>query len=75
MRTEQFRLYQMSMKSVGIMFDVVPFYLTWFVLGIVFLKEDVRHFSQLRHVFRDAKPSCSSLYCVLSWESSKGTQC
>ena len=45
MRTEQFRLYQMSMKSVGIMFDVVPFYLTWFVLGIVFLKEDVRQYN------------------------------
>ena len=43
MRTEQFRLYQMSMKSLGIMFDVVPFYLTWFILGIVFLREDVRY--------------------------------
>ena len=42
MRTEQFRLYQLSLKTLEIMFTVVPFYLTWFILGIVFLKEDVR---------------------------------
>jgi len=41
-RTEQYRLYQMSMKSIGIVFEVLPFYLTWFILGVVFLKEDRR---------------------------------
>lgn len=42
MRAEQYRLYQLSQKTVGIVFDVLPFYLTWFILGIVFLKEDRR---------------------------------
>lgn len=42
MRAEQYRLYQLSQKTVGIVFEVVPFYLTWFILGIVFLKEDRR---------------------------------
>lgn len=44
MRAEQFRLYKLSMKSIGIVFDIVPYYLTWFILTIVFLKDDVRHF-------------------------------
>ena len=43
MRAEQFRLYQISMKSASMVFDVVPFYLTWLILGIVFLKEDVSY--------------------------------
>lgn len=42
MRAEQFRLYKLSMKSIGIVFDIVPYYLTWFILTIVFLKDDVR---------------------------------
>lgn len=43
MRAEQFRLYQISTKSASMVFDVVPFYLTWLILGIVFLKEDVSY--------------------------------
>lgn len=30
------------MKSLSIVFDVLPFYLTWFILIIVFLREDRR---------------------------------
>jgi hypothetical protein len=32
----------MSMKSVGMFFDVLPYYITWFILSIVFLREDVK---------------------------------
>ena len=42
MRTEQYRLYKVSMRSMNMVLDVLPFYLTWFILTIVFLKEDVR---------------------------------
>ena len=42
MRAEQYRLYKVSMRSMSMIFDVIPFYLTWFILTIVFLKEDVR---------------------------------
>ena len=41
MRAEQFRLYQISIHTFSIIFDVIPFYLTWLILIIVFLKEDV----------------------------------
>ena len=41
LRAEQYRLYQISIRMFSILFDVMPFYLTWFILGIVFLKEDV----------------------------------
>lgn len=41
MRTEQYRLYKVSMRSMNMVLDVLPFYLTWFILTIVFLKEDV----------------------------------
>ena len=48
MRAEQYRLYQMSMKTVSIFFDILPFYLTWFILIIVFLREDVSIFDYLK---------------------------
>lgn len=41
MRAEQFRLYQLSTRSMSMVYDVLPFYLTWLILTIVFLKEDV----------------------------------
>jgi hypothetical protein len=41
-RAEQYRLYQVSTKSMVMVFEIVPFYLTWFILTIVFLREDVR---------------------------------
>eukprot|EP00347_Sterkiella_histriomuscorum_P006408 403352880 len=42
MRTEQFRLYQTGVRTIAIFLDVFPFYFTWLILTIVFLKDDRR---------------------------------
>ena len=40
-RAEQFRVYQTGVKSIAIVLDVFPFYFTWLILTLVFLKDDV----------------------------------
>ncbi len=64
MRAEQYRLYQMSMKTVSIFFDILPFYLTWFILIIVFLREDVSIFDYLKVQQRRKAKLIITLGCV-----------
>ena len=54
----------MSMKSVGMFFDVIPFYITWFILSIVFLREDVSiRFNKFNLEKESEITSVHGMYC------------
>ena len=55
MRAEQFRLYKLSTKTVSMVFDVVPFYLTWFILTMVFLNENVSNHLLISNIEKESQ--------------------
>ncbi|CDW89058.1 molecular chaperone [Stylonychia lemnae] len=64
-RAEQFRLYQTSVKSISLMIDVVPAYITWAVLTLIFLKDDVT--LTLSEYYRGKKQSQYYFWFQLEW--------